>query len=33
MGTRGLSSVKSLLMGSVSRKVANSCDVNLLIVR
>ena len=33
MGTRGLSSVKSLLMGSVSRKVANSCNVNLLIVR
>jgi nucleotide-binding universal stress UspA family protein len=33
MGTRGLGSVKSLLLGSVSRKVANSCDVNLLIVR
>ncbi|NCF26525.1 MAG: universal stress protein [Gammaproteobacteria bacterium] len=33
MGTRGLGSVKGMLMGSVSRKVANSCDVNLLIVR
>lgn len=33
MGTRGLGSVKSLLMGSVSRKVANSCNVNLLVVR
>ena len=33
MGTRGLGNVKGMLMGSVSRKVANSCDVNLLIVR
>lgn len=33
MGTRGLGSVKGMLMGSVSRKVANACNVNLLIVR
>ena len=33
MGTRGLGNVKGMLMGSVSRKVANACDVNLLIVR
>jgi nucleotide-binding universal stress UspA family protein len=33
MGTRGLGGVKGLLMGSVSRKVANACNVNLLIVR
>lgn len=33
MGTRGLGSVKGMLMGSVSRKVANTCNVNLLIVR
>ena len=33
MGTRGLGRVKGMLMGSVSRKVANSCNVNLLVVR
>ncbi len=33
MGTRGLGRVKGMLMGSVSRKVANFCDVNCLIVR
>ena len=33
MGTRGLGNVKGMLMGSVSRKVANACNVNLLIVR
>ena len=33
MGTRGLGGVKGMLMGSVSRKVANACNVNLLIVR
>ncbi len=33
MGTRGLGGVKGMLMGSVSRKVANACKVNLLIVR
>ena len=33
MGTRGLGRVKGMLMGSVSRKVANACNVNLLIVR
>lgn len=33
MGTRGLGSVKGMLLGSVSRKVANVCNVNLLIVR
>ena len=33
MGTRGLGGVKGMLMGSVSRKVANACDVNLLVVR
>jgi len=33
IGTRGLGNVKGMLMGSVSRKVANSCDVNLLVVR
>jgi nucleotide-binding universal stress UspA family protein len=33
MGTRGLGSVTGMLMGSVSRKVANACNVNLLIVR
>jgi nucleotide-binding universal stress UspA family protein len=33
MGTRGLGGVQGLLMGSVSRKVANACNVNLLIVR
>ena len=33
MGTRGYGVVKGMLMGSVSRKVANSSNVNLLIVR
>ena len=33
MGTRGLGKVKSMLMGSVSRKVTNLCDVSCLIVR
>lgn len=33
VGTRGLGSVTGMLMGSVSRKVANACNVNLLIVR
>ena len=33
IGTRGLSKVKALLMGSVSRKVTEICDVNCLIVR
>jgi len=33
LGTRGLGTVKGMLMGSVSRKVANACNVNLLIVR
>jgi len=33
IGTRGLGKVKGMLMGSVSRKVADICDVNCLIVR
>lgn len=33
MGTRGLSNVKGMLMGSVSRKLTNICEVNCLIVR
>ena len=33
LGTRGLSGAKGLLLGSVSRKVANLCAVNCLIVR
>ena len=33
IGTRGLSKAKSLLMGSVSRKVTEICGVNCLIVR
>jgi nucleotide-binding universal stress UspA family protein len=33
IGTRGLSKVKALLMGSVSRKITEICDVNCLIVR
>ena len=33
LGTRGLSSGKSLLLGSVSRKVLNLCKVNCLVVR
>lgn len=33
LGTRGLGKVRGVLMGSVSRKVANLCDVSCLIVR
>ena len=33
LGTRGLSQVKSMIMGSVSQKVSNLADVNCLIVR
>lgn len=33
VGTRGLGSIKGMLMDSASRKVANACNVNLLIVR
>jgi len=33
LGTRGLSKTEGLLLGSVSRKVANLCKMNCLIVR
>lgn len=33
VGTRGLGKAKETLMGSVSRKVANSADTNCFIVR
>lgn len=33
IGTRGLSNVKGMLMGSVSRKVANVSDINCLLIR
>ncbi|HSS66265.1 MAG TPA: universal stress protein [Gammaproteobacteria bacterium] len=33
LGTRGLGKIKGALLGSVSRKVANICDVNCVIVR
>jgi len=33
LGTRGLSTTKGTLLGSVSRKVANLCNMNCLIVR
>jgi nucleotide-binding universal stress UspA family protein len=33
LGTRGLGQVKGMLMGSVSRKVANLSDVSCLIIR
>ena len=33
MGTRGLGKVKSMMLGSVSRKVSNLSGVNCLIVR
>ncbi len=33
IGTRGLSKVRVLLMGSVPRKVTEICEVNCLIVR
>lgn len=33
LGTRGLSKTEGMLLGSVSRKVANLCTMNCLIVR
>jgi len=33
IGTRGLGKVKGVLMGSVSRKIANNAEVNCFIVR
>jgi len=33
LGTRGLSTTEGMLLGSVSRKVANLCTTNCLIVR
>lgn len=33
MGTRGLGTVKSMMLGSVSRKVSNLSEVSCLIVR
>jgi nucleotide-binding universal stress UspA family protein len=33
LGTRGLGKVKGALLGSVSRKVANICNVDCVIVR
>ncbi len=33
IGTRGLSKVKGLFMGSVSRKIVNNAEANCLIVR
>ena len=33
LGTRGLGKVKGMLMGSVSRKVANLCEAHCLVVR
>lgn len=33
LGTRGLSKAHGILLGSVSRKVADLCKVNCLIVR
>ena len=33
LGTRGLSKTKGALLGSVSRKVANLCKMNCLVVR
>lgn len=33
MGTRGLGDVKSVLLGSVSRKISNLCETNVLIVK
>lgn len=33
LGTRGLGTVKSVMLGSVSRKVTNLAEVNCLIVR
>lgn len=33
VGTRGLGKMKGLLMGSVSRKIANNAEANCMIVR
>ena len=33
IGTRGLGKIKEVLMGSASRKIANSAEANCLIVR
>ncbi len=33
LGTRGLSKTEGMLLGSVSRKVVNLCQVNCMIVR
>lgn len=33
LGTRGLGKLRSTILGSVSRKVANICDLDVLIVR
>ncbi|TFH46457.1 MAG: universal stress protein [Lysobacterales bacterium] len=33
IGTRGLGQVKSMLMGSVSRKVTNMSQINCLVIR
>jgi len=33
MGSRGHSKVESMLMGSVSRKVSNTCKTNCLIIK
>lgn len=33
VGTRGLGKMKGLLMGSVSRKIANNAEANCIIVR
>lgn len=33
LGTRGLGQVKSMLMGSVSRKVTNMSQINCLVIR
>lgn len=33
LGTRGLSKAEGMLLGSVSRKVVNLCQVNCMIVR
>jgi len=33
MGTRGLGQMKSMLLGSVSRKVINSTDISCLVVK
>lgn len=33
MGTRGLGKMKTVLLGSVSRKVSNLCDASCLIIK